>query len=51
MAPQMNVATDNMMSQCFYLKVCQIFNWMMHLFLFNWCVEQTQGIPIELKRN
>jgi len=25
MASQINVATDNVTSQCFYVKVCQIF--------------------------
>jgi len=31
-AMQMNVATDNLTSQCFYVKVCQIFGSVIHLF-------------------
>jgi len=34
MASQMNVATDNITSQCFYVKVRQIFGQLIHLFLF-----------------
>jgi len=41
MASQMNVATDNVISQCFYVKVRQIFGLFIHLFLFIYCVKKS----------
>jgi len=34
MTSQMNVATGNVTSQCFYVKERQIFGYFIHLFLF-----------------
>jgi len=40
MTSQINVATDNVTSQWFYVKVLQICGYFIHLFLFVQCVEE-----------